>query len=339
MASKVISRALRHVSEKKDTSGDEKAILDSFVECVNDESFFTLPQDLAFKIIGAYKGKIDQKLIDHLDSSVKSAYGHRAVRKFRELKNISEAQSMLEDLAAQEDPVAEEEDGDLEGAEEDYGGEEEEDFGDGGITEDDLPEGILRAAWIGDTKEVSKILHKNSDAMKEYYDRIGYPLHVAIFNEKPEMVSYLIKKGADVNQQGALGQRPLHFAAQGESPSIISMLAKAGARLEEKDDEGATPLLAACRHMKAGAVQELIKAGARLNVFDENRDSPLHFACMYDSMEIAKALVDAGAELSVMNKDLKTPFMVACDSGATAIAKMINDKFTASFMSFGSDSD
>ena len=55
----------------------------------------------------------------------------------------------------------------------------------------------------------------------------------------PEVVTLLIKAGADVNAKDKYGVTPLHrAAAYNENPEVITILIKAGADVNAKDSDG-----------------------------------------------------------------------------------------------------
>ncbi|MGA2641203.1 MAG: ankyrin repeat domain-containing protein [Spirochaetia bacterium] len=71
------------------------------------------------------------------------------------------------------------------------------------------------------------------------------PLMLAAkYNQNPEMITTLLKAGADVNAKDTqLGWTPLVYAAQGnQNPELILTLLKAGADAKAKDERGQTAL-------------------------------------------------------------------------------------------------
>jgi len=81
----------------------------------------------------------------------------------------------------------------------------------------------------------------------------------------PESVKAAINQGADVNGQDPLyGRTPLMWAAWGNlNPEVISVLLKAGADVNMKDANGCTPLLwAAWGNSNPEVITVLLKAGA-----------------------------------------------------------------------------
>ena len=328
-ASKAIARAQRHVTASKDTADDVKAMAANLPGCIEEASFFALPQDLVFSTIEAYKGELTEEQINKLDELVKKTYGHRAQKKFKQLETIvSCLASIQEAKAAEATPVAEEEDN-VEAGEEEENREagEEEEVADG-IQESEVPEGLLRSIWKGDLKGVQHYIHKSAK-MDEYFERVGYPLHCAVFQEKADIVEYLLKKGAKVNQAGALGQTPLHFACQCEEQKILNLLLAAkDINVNAKDDEGDTPLIVASRTGKVNFMKALIAKGANVNAQNNTMSSALHEAARYGQVDAAKLLCDSNANVSLMDNNFKAPFMIAIESGASEIAQIIQAKFS-----------
>jgi len=81
----------------------------------------------------------------------------------------------------------------------------------------------------------------------------------------PESVQAAINQGADVNAQDPLyGRTPLLWAAwRNQNPEVITILLKAGADVNMKDANGCTPLLwAAWGNQNPEVITVLLKAGA-----------------------------------------------------------------------------
>jgi anti-sigma factor RsiW len=105
-------------------------------------------------------------------------------------------------------------------------------------------------------------------------------LHVAAAAYRAEMVSELIKAGAQVRSKNRLGTEPLHLAAVGgpNSPrwnpptqsATIACLVKAGGDPNAKNKNGATPLHRAVRTRCADAVRTLLEYGADPSIRTKN---------------------------------------------------------------------
>ena len=90
--------------------------------------------------------------------------------------------------------------------------------------------------------------------------------HAASNNANAEVVSVLIKAGADLEARDEKGGTPLMRAAGSNSnPEVVLVLLKAGAELEARDEDGWTPLMLAARYnTNPEVVSALIKAGANV---------------------------------------------------------------------------
>lgn len=69
------------------------------------------------------------------------------------------------------------------------------------------------------------------------------PLHVAAAVDYPEMVQFLVQRGADLHAKtGKELQTPIHFAARNDASSSLKMLMKCGGDITDKDFKKRTPL-------------------------------------------------------------------------------------------------
>ena len=85
-------------------------------------------------------------------------------------------------------------------------------------------------------------------------------------NPNPEVVTVLLRAGAEVNARTEPGFTPLMYAAmECANPEVITVLLKAGADIHSRSVSGWTPLMvAAGRSSNPEVLSVLIKAGADL---------------------------------------------------------------------------
>ena len=85
------------------------------------------------------------------------------------------------------------------------------------------------------------------------------PLMFAAFVEKPDVVDFLLLKGADPHLEDPFGRNALHYAAEGDDITVIEKCLSCGLDIESKDHEGKTPLMLAASHGKTEAVKFLLQ--------------------------------------------------------------------------------
>ncbi len=117
---------------------------------------------------------------------------------------------------------------------------------------------------------------------------VSSPLQIAIENSQPEMVNYLISKGASFLKPENI--YPLHLAIKSASsikPSkdkpapdkqLVDLFLSKGCKITDKDDGGNTPLLCAVRAGKMDLVVMLVKLGADVNAKNDFDDTPMKIA-------------------------------------------------------------
>lgn len=94
-----------------------------------------------------------------------------------------------------------------------------------------------------------------------------------------EMVQYLIRKGADVNQEDASGNTPLFHAAIFGNTRVADLLLRAGADIDHlNSEEKITALYAAIIQEKPETAQFLIQKGANVNLQTSDGFTPAYAA-------------------------------------------------------------
>jgi ankyrin repeat protein len=117
---------------------------------------------------------------------------------------------------------------------------------------------------------------------------ITSPLQIAIENSQPDMVIFLMGKGASFLKPENI--YPLHLAIKYASsvkptkdkPSpdkqLMDLFLSKGCKITDKDDGGNTPLLCAVRAGKMDLVVALVKMGADVNAKNDFDDTPMKIA-------------------------------------------------------------
>ncbi|GFN77518.1 ankyrin [Plakobranchus ocellatus] len=146
--------------------------------------------------------------------------------------------------------------------------------------------------------------------------------------DRRKMVKFLVEKGANVNRSHST-YSPL-VAATMKQTDVVSYLLQKGADVNEVgDNRGNTPLTAAlyygeCRSSTrcCSIIETLLSAGADPNKPNKKGETALHLA---DDTEISSLLIQAGADLEARNDLGRTPLLVAASSDRTDVIKVLKN--------------
>lgn len=143
-------------------------------------------------------------------------------------------------------------------------------------------------------------------ASNENGDLVTSPLQIAIENSQPEMVTYLMSKGASFLKPENI--YPLHLAikyASAVKPAkdkpapdkqLAELFLSKGCKITDKDDGGNTPLHCAVRAGKYDMVTMLVKMGADVNATNDFDDTPMKIAEDKGLITIINFLASNGAK-------------------------------------------
>ncbi|GFN99237.1 ankyrin-3, partial [Plakobranchus ocellatus] len=140
------------------------------------------------------------------------------------------------------------------------------------------------------------------------------------------MVKFLLGKDANINRNHCY-YSPLLIASL-KHPDVVSFLLKNGADVNEVgDDLGHTPLSAVLYYAAFGwysicltIIETLLSAGANPNKPNCRKDTVLHLA---PDTQIANLLIQAGADLEARNDRDLTPLLVAADRDRTDVINVL----------------
>lgn len=145
-------------------------------------------------------------------------------------------------------------------------------------------------------------------------------------------VKSLVKQKIDFNRKDPRNNNFSIFsiaAGHTESPEIISQMLKNGANVNIQDDLGGTPLLAASLSSKSPEIIKiLLKNGANINIKTKEGNNALHMAVMYNchSIDVIKTLVKYGLDVNSKDNMGATPLIKAASTCKTPdILKILID--------------
>ena len=94
---------------------------------------------------------------------------------------------------------------------------------------------------VGDLLGIELLLEKGCDPTGSPDNDYGYyPLHVAAYGGKEDIVQVLLEKGATVDVKDRDGATPLMKATEKDYPTIVELLLYWGADVEARDNGGWT---------------------------------------------------------------------------------------------------
>jgi ankyrin repeat protein len=160
----------------------------------------------------------------------------------------------------------------------------------------------------------------------------------------PELVSFCIVRGADVNITSSSGKTALFYACYTNNDEIISLLLDKGANLDILDFNGASALSIACSTQYIKNVSLLLEHNANIEHIDRYGNSPLLIACNIDNYyvktyqdmpnfltravytpltEIVSMLLENGANINHVNNDGESALILACKHGKKEIVSLL----------------
>ena len=193
---------------------------------------------------------------------------------------------------------------------------------------------LPQAAGRGDLEKVKEMLDKGADPNTAYLRHIA--LHEAADNNRIEIVSLLIDRGAQLDLISPSGHTALHEAVASGHVEIVRLLIDRGSKMDVISERDSTPLMIAMNRRKDAIATLLIEKGADIHVRDRDGCSVLIHAVRNDNVKQVHLLLDRGADLDVTCKinitnaqdksvDVRgTALAMAQIKGSTSIARLLD---------------
>jgi len=180
---------------------------------------------------------------------------------------------------------------------------------------------IHEAAKRGELEKVRSLVD-GDPALIAAKDKGGEtPLHWAAFSGSPDLVRFLLDKGAAVDAKNARGLTPLVFTAAHGRTQAAGLLIERGADVNVRNPLDMTPLIIAVEQGVVELVKTLIAAGADVGV-ESRIGTALHRAAIKGQTEIIQVLLKAGAKTEVMCREF-FPLHLAAMAGALDAASAL----------------
>ncbi|MCG7948540.1 MAG: ankyrin repeat domain-containing protein [Candidatus Thiodiazotropha taylori] len=139
---------------------------------------------------------------------------------------------------------------------------------------------------------MSRILVKNQADLEAVDPRGHTPVLKALIARNPIIAEFLVEKGAKIEPNSALHET----AALGSADrDVVGFLIKKGAKLDNQDEKGNTPLHSAILNDQRVSAKYLINRGASLDIANQEGLTPLGLAKQKGNQDIIRMLIQFGA--------------------------------------------
>ncbi len=180
---------------------------------------------------------------------------------------------------------------------------------------------LMAAIRANDVAAAQGLLKSGASPNAQDYWRDS-PLLEAVRRDNLGMAMLLIDQGAVVNTKGR-GYTALGLAAKNGNVQLVSFLLKAGANPDRKNDDGDTPLHSAVLMGYADTVVALVRAHPDMSLFNGEGLTPLALAASTAQYDSALALIRGGASLELGDKKLRPPLWWAFSVGDFDMARLL----------------
>jgi uncharacterized protein len=214
---------------------------------------------------------------------------------------------------------------------------------------------IFDAIDSNDELLLEQALGQNPSSVNDKTSEGHLPIHLASWNDKPNLLRQLVIAGADMNARGQWGWTPLHYASFYTSPNAADFLVENGADVNVKDNDHRRPLYFTALNRSSGSntilgcllhhqatldlacavrlgmseiVQCMLRCDPTLTKTDDNSADLLSDAVWTGQIELVRTLLDFGADVNQSARN-PLPLTVAGDfvfRGELMLARLLLER-------------
>jgi ankyrin repeat protein len=128
------------------------------------------------------------------------------------------------------------------------------------------------------------------------------PLSVACYEERSEVIDYLLRCGAIVNMRGIRGDTPIHVAVSNCDLGVCEQLVAFGANVDAINDENETALHICARQGRLDVLPTLLRYAKRLDQVAQYGNTPFKSLIenidMTEKLEMALIMIKTGCDVN-----------------------------------------
>lgn len=152
------------------------------------------------------------------------------------------------------------------------------------------PAALFEACRRNDMDAVKAICEANPNLM-HVQDAKGFtPVLIAVYNQAPDVVQYLLQQGAPADVPDASGNTALMGAAFKGYGDMVKALLAAGVEVDQRNGSGATALTFAATFGRMEAAEILLQHGASVSIADSRGKSPIDHALIQENEPMLRLL-------------------------------------------------
>ena len=149
---------------------------------------------------------------------------------------------------------------------------------------------LFEACRRNDVATVQQICESNPELMS-YQDAKGFtPVLIAVYNQSPDVVAYLLKQGAPADVPDASGNTALMGASFKGYRDMVKALLDAGVEVNQQNGNGATALTFAATFGQMEIAEDLLKRGASVHMPDVRGKNPIDHAVIQGNEPMVRLL-------------------------------------------------
>lgn len=164
--------------------------------------------------------------------------------------------------------------------------------------------------------------------ISDFYSRGGFPLHHAAALGHRGFLEYFIRQKFDQNAFNEEGMNALTLAVKNKRFNVVSLLVRSGADINQRTPEGDTALTLLLKVAKEEKLaQFFIDSKATVDMRNDKGESPLYLAIENNySEDFIQGLIDKNVDYSIRNNEGVTALHKAIEMDLRRIVEILTEK-------------